>query len=100
MSRVLPDGASLKQQFAGFLLNFSKLFLELHPKGMITVLLHVPPRIGNAQAFFHSDVGVRVFTWKMGLRQAPISKPDVLWLEDFKVIKLNFLVYGKQLRLS
>lgn len=45
MNRVLPNGVSLKQQFAAFLLNFLKVFLELHPIGMIRVLLHVPQQI-------------------------------------------------------
>lgn len=51
MNRVLPNGASLKQQFAAFLLNFSKAFFELHPIRMIRVLLHVPWQIYNMQAF-------------------------------------------------
>lgn len=62
MNRVLPNGVSLKQQFAAFLLNFLKVFLELHPIGMIRVLLHVPQQICNTQAFFYSDVCVCVFT--------------------------------------
>lgn len=61
MNRVLPNGVSLKQWFAAFLLNFSKVFLELHLVGMIRVLLHVSQQICNTQAFFHSDVYVCVY---------------------------------------
>lgn len=37
---------------AAFLLNFSKVFLELHLIGMIRVLLHVPQQICNTQGVF------------------------------------------------
>lgn len=49
---VLPNGVSFKPRFAAFLLNFSKVFLELHSIGMIRVLLHVPQQICNTQGVF------------------------------------------------
>lgn len=52
MDRVLPNGVSFKLRFAAFLLNFSKVFLELHLIGMIRILLQVPQQICNTQGVF------------------------------------------------